>query len=156
MMDDMIDHGWDEAQKIFHPQTLDANEKVFERQLRAGFDAILHHQVLARGLLPALTKASGRFSRAQATANQVAIACALERYHLKNRAYPESLAALVPNFIAEIPNEVVSTNAMRYLRSGSGYILYSAGWDQVDDGGALINTKNNQSQKGDWTWRVDR
>ncbi|HEY0548681.1 MAG TPA: hypothetical protein VGF13_03710, partial [Verrucomicrobiae bacterium] len=156
MMDDMIADGWDASAKVFHPQTLDANEKAFAKQLRGGFDAILHHQVLARLLLPALTKASGKFSRAQAAANQVALACALERYHKMQHAYPESLAALVPAYLADIPNEAVSTNAMRYRRNGDGYILYSAGWDGVDDGGALINTKAIETQKGDWVWRMDR
>jgi hypothetical protein len=156
MMDDMIANGWDASGKVFHPQTLDANEKAFTKQLRGGVDAILHHQVLARLLLPALTKASGRFSRAQATANQVALACALERYHKTQHAYPESLTALVPAYLADLPNEAVSTNAMRYVRAGDGYILYSTGWDGVDDGGALINTKATEAQKGDWVWRMGR
>jgi hypothetical protein len=156
LMDDMIANGWDAPTKVFHPKTLDANEEAFAKQMRGGFDAILHHQMLAHLLLPALTKASKRFSRAQATANQVALACARVRFYKSQRAYPESLAALVPGYLADIPNEAVSTNAMRYRRTGDGYILYSAGWDGVDDGGALINSKNIETQKGDWIWRMGR
>jgi hypothetical protein len=150
----MIADGWDPSAKLFRPQTLETNEKAFEKQLRWGPEAILHHHVVARLLLPALTKSSWKFSRAQATANQVALACALERYHKTHRAYPESLTALVPAYLAEIPNEAISTNAMRYLRNGDGYILYSAGWDGVDDGGALLSGKP-YAQKGDWVWRVE-
>jgi hypothetical protein len=155
-MDGMIANGWDAPGRIFHPRTLDENEKAFTKELRGGFGAVLNHQVFAHLLLPALTKASTKFSRAQATANQVALACALERYHKTHRAYPESLAPLMPNYLADIPNEAVSTNAMRYLRSGDGYVLYSVGWDGLDDGGALINTKNVDAQKGDWVWRMGR
>ena len=153
MMDGMIANGWDAPSKVFHPKTLDENGEAFTKELRGGVDAILHHQVLARLLLPALTKASTKFSRAQSTANQVALACALERYHKAQHAYPESLAALVPAYLADIPNEAVSTNAMRYLRTGDGYILYSAGWDGVDDGGTLLD-KHKELEKGDWVWRM--
>ena len=155
MLDGMIANGWVSSSKEFHPRVLNENEKAFTKELRGGFGAIIHHQVLGRLLLPALTKASTKFARAQATANQVAIACALERYHRTHRAYPESLAVLTPTFLVEIPNEAVSTNAMRYLRTGDGYILYSAGWDGVDDGGALLK-KQSEPEKGDWVWRVDR
>ncbi len=157
MMDGMIAGGWDTTTKTFHPKMLDENEKAFQKQLKPGFTGFLHHQTLSHLLLPALTKASRRFCRAQSTANQVALACALERYRLKHHAYPETLTALVPNFIADIPNEVVSTNAMRYVRNGDGYLLYSEGWDGVDDGGVLLSkATSGKPEKGDWVWRMDK
>jgi hypothetical protein len=157
-MDGMITNGWDADAKVFHPRSLDQNEKSFEAQMRGGFSAIWHHQVLAHLLLPALTKASMKFSRAQSTANQAALACALERYYLGHGSYPDSLSKLVPEYLARIPNQAVSDQPMKYLPTGEGYILYSVGWDGVDNGGAFLKPINGNPeivhpQDGDWVWR---
>ena len=153
LMDGLVANGWDAETGVFHPLALDENEKRLQSQMSGGFSAVWHHHVLARLLIPALTKASRRFSRAQATANQAALACALERYHLSHGAYPESLAQLVPQYLAKIPNQAISTEVMRYVRTGDRFILYSVGWDGVDDNGAFAVAKEGEPEKGDWVWR---
>ena len=43
----------------------------------------------------------------QTRVNEALIACALERYHLANGQYPETLAALAPQFLEKIPNDLI-------------------------------------------------
>jgi hypothetical protein len=77
------------------------------------------------------------------------VACALERYHLAHNDYPESLDALVPAFLDQLPHEVVDAKALRYQRTqDSRYLLYSVGWNQRDEGGLRANAV----EQGDWVW----
>jgi hypothetical protein len=155
LLDGLVDGGWDSRHKVFHLQQVGSNEEEFKFHLELGWKAILHHQVLANLTLPALTKASVRYARGQNTANQIALACAIERYRIANGTFPEKLAALVPQFIPAIPNEAVSPSPMRYSRKENGYVLYSAGWDGRDDRGAMAApAKQNAPEKGDWVWRI--
>ncbi len=64
-------------------------------------------------------------------------AVALERYRAghENR-YPESLAALAPTYLSVIPRDIFADAPLKYERHGNGYLLYSVGSDQKDDGGS--------------------
>ena len=86
------------------------------------------------------------------------IAIALERYHLKQGAYPGSLDALTPVFMQEIPTDIINGEPLNYHLTPDGrFILYSVGWNGKDDGG--IAFKGNSigtgidMNKGDWVWR---
>ncbi len=64
------------------------------------------------------------------------VACALERYRLADGQLPEKLEALVPRYLAKIPNDVIDGQPLRYrLESDGNYVIYSIGWNQTDDGG---------------------
>ncbi len=67
---------------------------------------------------------------------------ALEDHRDKHGAYPDSLAALAPDFIAEVPTDAVSDRPFGYrlLKDdphGRGYLLYSLWLDQEDQGGKM-------------------
>jgi hypothetical protein len=154
-MDRLTAGTWDLSSRVIHPRAVDENNRQFlERVKRGPMDAFWNHYMFAKMLLPALEKSSVKFARAQSTANQAALACALERHWLAHGKYPEALTELVPKFIAQIPNEVVSDQPMRYRRTEHGFTLWSAGWDGADDGGTLLQSaKNNETEKGDWVWQ---
>jgi hypothetical protein len=42
----------------------------------------------------------------------------------------------------------LSEEPLRYQRKGDGYLLYSIGWNQKDDGGVLAK----DYREGDWPW----
>jgi hypothetical protein len=91
-------------------------------------------------------------ARAQTTADEAAIACALERYRLANGEFPEKLTDLAPRFVWALPNDLLSGQPYKYSRTGDGrFLLYSVGWNGKDDGGVsgdrLFDPKN-----GDWVW----
>jgi DNA-directed RNA polymerase specialized sigma24 family protein len=113
------------------------------------FDAFLHHRVLASLLLPALSKVEQRGANAQAYVEMAVLACGLERYHLANGAYPETLAEIAPRFLGRIPNDVVSDRPYHYQRTANGrFVLYSNGWNAADEGGV----EDRNSSQGDWVW----
>lgn len=73
---------------------------------------------------------------------------ALARYRLKHGAYPQTLDALVPEFLAELPIDRYSGKPFLYKLTDGKPLLYAAGVDQDDDGGEPM-TPNNGPWPGD-------
>ncbi len=91
-------------------------------------------------------------ARAQTTVDEARVACALERYRLANGQFPETLAALVPQFLDKVPPDVIGGEPLKYRREGGGqYLLYSVGWNGQDDGGKIVPGGSAPVQ-GDWVW----
>ena len=114
--------------------------------------------------LPAFGGAVKKFAYAQTSVDLARVAIALERYRLAHGAYPESLDALAPQFIAKLPHDIINGQPLHYRRDppspGSGaasgqFVLYSVGWNETDDGGVVGLTKNGSVDinTGDWVWR---
>ena len=83
---------------------------------------------------------------------QTRIACALERYRLQHGAYPDSLDALVPAFIAGIPNDALARQKFHYrLDAPDKFRLWSVGWNETDEGG-ITATSRGALDKDDWVW----
>jgi len=101
-----------------------------------------------------------KFAQAQLWVDETRIACALERYRLAKGVYPESLDALAPAYIDSVPHDIMNGEAYHYRLNPDGtFLLYSVGWNQVDDGGKVAyKTGYDQSlkqidyEKGDWVW----
>ncbi len=92
--------------------------------------------------------------RDQTLVNEGQIACALERYRLARGEYPEKLDSLAPQFITKLPHDIITGDALKYHRTESGgFVLYSVGWNQADDGGQISNPRDRaDAKKGDWCW----
>ncbi len=140
------------------PRKAASDEHEVERQIFTGsweglkLYAILHHRLMALVMLPGLRNIHAKAAIAQTAADQAALACALERYRLANGQFPETLAALSPQFMAHAPNDVITGEPFKYRRTEDGqFILYSVGWDEKDDGGVPGKTLFDQTQ-GDWVW----
>ena len=61
-------------------------------------------------------------------------AAALKLHQLQNGAYPESLAALTPDPLDALPVDPFSGKAFRYERRDKGFVLWSVGPNEWDDG----------------------
>ena len=126
-----------------------------------GIKAAIRHTILARMFLPALTGSIPKACRAQVFTHLAIAACALERHRLARGSYPESLAALAPEF-GPLPPDPMSGQPFRYERTADGrFRLWSVGWNGKDDGGtvALTGTPASKSriiifEQGDWVWPV--
>ncbi|MBN1513015.1 MAG: hypothetical protein JXB13_13450 [Phycisphaerae bacterium] len=65
-----------------------------------------------------------------------ALTClAIRDFHLSRGRFPDELGELVPEFLPRLPIDYGDRNRLRYRREGDGFILYSVGWNGVDDGG---------------------
>jgi hypothetical protein len=116
-----------------------------------------------------LLKSFGRVSspqsavQAQTGVNLARIACGLERCRLARGHFPDSLAALVPDYLDKLPHDIINGQPLQYRLSQDGqFILYSVGWNGKDDGGAYPKTAKTAglfasfkylAETGDWVWR---
>jgi len=106
--------------------------------------------------MPGFQNAVIRFAYAQESVDLARVAIALERYRLAHGEHPESLDALAPQFIANLPHDIINGQPLHYRRTADGqFVLYSVGWNETDDGGVVALTKagNLDNRKGDWVWK---
>jgi hypothetical protein len=88
--------------------------------------------------------------------SRAGLACRL--YKSRNGRYPESLEELVPGILAEIPIDPFTGKPLVFRREGEGFIVYSLGSNQKDDGGrsTYAITQLVMDKDDDWSWREDR
>ncbi|MDD5261564.1 MAG: hypothetical protein PHD76_06905 [Methylacidiphilales bacterium] len=111
---------------------------------------LLGYRLLSSLALPSLNGVIRKTAQIQTQINLAAVACGLERYRLAHGKLPDSLQALVPNYIPQLPHDLITGAALHYNRvSDQDYILYSTGWDGKDDGGVFYKKHKEQ---GDWVW----
>lgn len=117
--------------------------------------------ILACLMLPATTPVISRAAYTAALNNQTIIACALERWYLEHKSYPDSLEELKREGESPLPGDPMSGGPMHYRRTADGhYALWSVGFDGKDDGGKrMLDPKKLDSTrfsdpkyKGDWVW----
>ena len=109
---------------------------------------------IAGMLVPAVTQSHMKAGRGQNIVDCEMVAIAIERYQLKNGKLPNTLGELAPTFIDKIPTDVIDGKPIRYIQKDGGYILYSIGYNKVDDGGVTgFNAKGSPDYKtGDWAY----
>lgn len=101
--------------------------------------------------LPSLTGTFRKAAKYQTEVSQTRVAIALERYRMKYGGYPEKLDALVPEFLAKLPLDLVTMEPFLYRREATGkFTLWSVGWDEIDDEA----TPGKKDDEGDWVWGV--
>jgi hypothetical protein len=152
-----LEGGFDVGAKRVFPEKIASNMKALNRAFagRNRITTILtRHQLLAAVMLPALGDVPKKGAIGQVTADEAALACALERYRLAHEQFPDKLDGLIPDFISALPHDVISGGAYKYQRSGDSFKLYSVGWNETDDGGKVV-MKGSQLDPtaGDWVWQ---
>ncbi len=106
--------------------------------------------------VPVLTRSFRKTLYIQSQIDQTIVACAIERYRLANGRLPASLDELVPKFLPELPRDIMSGEPMIYrAESPTDYLLYSVGWNQMDDGGSMKKPSRSFSESEDWVWGAE-
>ncbi len=140
-----------------------SNAIIYPQRARARKDALASesprapYSYLCAILIPNTIKAWQKTAHQQTRVNEALIACALERYHIANHSYPETLDALVPRFAEKLPHDLIGGGPLHYRRTNNGsFVLYSIGWNEKDDGGKseLDGAGNESEETGDWVWRA--
>jgi len=136
------------------PRAIDRNREALQRDLNRSL--VLHHTGFARLLCTNLIQTFEKAAIAQDRANQTIVACGLERYRLATGRYPESLDALVPRFIDQLPMDVCNGQPDKYrLVNQSQFLLYGVGWNETDDNGTVAmksDGSDTDPNRGDWVW----
>jgi hypothetical protein len=152
MMEDYYVPLADVGQGTFSPDLARRGEAALAAETKTGSPFNLYERLM----LPSLGNAARKFAYGQASVNLARTAIALERCRLAQGAFPQSLAALSPEFIAKVPHDVIGGQPLKYRREPDGlFVLYSVGWNEKDDGGApgLNQHGSADLQSGDWVWR---
>ena len=146
----------DLKKRTVSPSEAQHGSTVFEQETKV----ITPYTVFERMLVPALGTIVKKFAQAQSSVDLARTAIALERYRLARGGYPESLDALSPQFIAQVPHDVIGGQPLKYRRESDGqFVLYSVGWNEKDDEGEVALKKNSSSvdpDQGDWVWRYPK
>lgn len=99
--------------------------------------------------MPNLKIATITLSRTQTRINQARIAIALERFRIRRRMLPDDLSSLVPEFIDELPHDLIGGEPLHYQKSeDGGYVLWSVAWNGIDEKGK----RSDDREAGDWVW----
>ena len=144
----------DVEHQMVSPEAVRRNETAETNEL----SHLAFYDVFARMLFPALVPAVKRFAYGQESVNLAHTAIALERYRLAHGMLPESLDTLAPQFIGQVPHDIINGQPLHYLRtSDSQFALYSVGWNETDDDGEVVlqkgSTPNVDINQGDWVWQ---
>lgn len=114
------------------------------------------YDVLTQTLVAALGGYANRVAFAQNAVNMARIGIALERFRLAQGEFPDLLDPLTPQFMQQVPHDVINGQPLHYRQTSDGqFILYSVGWNEVDDGGRVITNKYGtvDRNRGDWVWK---
>jgi hypothetical protein len=112
--------------------------QVFKEEQAALAHRPLHRMmyIMMTMAVPALDGAIEKTVECQTQVDQSRFACALERYRLAHGSYPSSLDALVPEYLAKIPNSPIKGKPMNYsLKPDGSFLLWSPGWELKSLGG---------------------
>ncbi len=91
---------------------------------------------------------------AQTNVNEAIVACEIERYRLAHGALPATLGDL---HMPDLPHDIINGQPLHYSVNGDDYLLYSVGWNEVDDGGKVVlkpNSTTPDPDQGDWVWSL--
>lgn len=110
--------------------------------------------VFAKTLLPAFERAFEKAAQTQHYIELAKVAIALEQFYLARQSYPETLAALSPDWLPSPPMDPMTRKPWQYQRlETTGFLLYSVGKDGVDGGGVQLHKKDTNA-KDDLGWRI--
>ena len=77
------------------------------------------------------------------------LALTIERYRRQHNKIPDSLDNLFPGYTESIPVDPFTGKKLFYRTDEDSYMIYSVGFNRVDDGGSIIPELNEKSPK-DW------
>lgn len=87
-------------------------------------------------------------------------ALAIERYRLSRGQLPAGFDDLVPVYLLEVPRDPFDGRPLRYRRLEPGFVVYSIGLDETDDGGQqrrpVKGSKGGEASAHDMTFIVQR
>ncbi|NBV22386.1 MAG: hypothetical protein EBS05_10785 [Proteobacteria bacterium] len=108
--------------------------------------------LLSRMTLPFTRNVPLKFATFETVRRLTFTAITLHRHRLKHGKFPESLGALVPEFLAEVPRDFMDGQPLRYkLQPDGQFLLWSVGEDFKDAGGDPTSaTSLGAEEEGNW------
>lgn len=129
---------WIDALDATHGKGLNARRfSVFERDRKLFTDSWWNRfRYPSTGLgMPNLENIAVQGAKLQDQTALARTVCALRRYHLAQGVYPVDLNVLVPTYLPAVPTDISTLRPLFYRREGSGFRLWTPGWNERDEGG---------------------
>jgi hypothetical protein len=139
-------HVTDRAKASILAALLDALQTVTQHRVMVAAFRMGPWGVISNHAMPA---------RAHVSTDLAKTACALERHRLAHGEFPATLADLVPTFLKEVPRDLIRGQPLVYRRlEDQSFLLYSIGWNGVDNGGQPDTDLDASPDvgSGDWVW----
>jgi hypothetical protein len=161
LFDSRVLAGFDVQTGRLHPRRIEEARKALELDL--GGSALWRHNALSNLLLSHELDVFNKAALGQTRLELAVTACALERYRLVRGDLPQTLDALVPEFVNALPLDPCGEGPLKYRRDGARqeprptgrFLLYGVGWDESDDGGTTVMNADGSGTSrstGDWVW----
>lgn len=158
---DAIMDTWDaRLQKPYRDlQNDDPDRQIME--LRTNLIQTVRYALLST-TMPSLNRTQVTAERILGQQDGLRVALALEQHRRKHHAYPETLDALAPDFLASVPADRIDGKSLRYALKDGAPVIYSVGADRDDDAGrsplrdgkpasnAVAEWKSDRPVDGDW------
>lgn len=137
------------AELPFH-ESIDDERVALEQSM---LEAREHYRIITSIIVP--TFAPVRTNLVQSDSKQLLAltGLSLSAYYRDHAKYPETLEALVPDYLDELPIDPLSGESFLYRKEGEGYSLYGLGPNRVDDGGETNEEGGADDEYGDLIWR---
>jgi len=116
-------------------------------------------KILGVMAVPAYTRAKDEEAKAEARLDVAQVALALKLRKVEHGAYPDSLDALSPALLDEVPEDPCTGKPLVYVRQDAGFLVYSIGLNGKDDGGLKETEKAGKKVNpgtDDIAWRCAR
>src|SRR5690606_15517635 len=134
--------------------TADASDYPTAMQSMPDEEAVIRNRWLdlyAYVLLPSLGRAVEADFRCRTEMHLAAAALAVAAYRADNDGrWPDSLEALVPNYLPELPRDAMAHGAPPIRYDAARRILWSVGTDTEDDGGDATSTRASGDRASLW------
>ena len=118
-----------------------------------------YSRILVASAVPAWIRAIEEETKAEARLAVAQVALALKLHKAEHGAYPDSLDALSPAFLDEVPGDPCTGSSPNFRREADGFLLYSIGLNGKDDGGITETWKEDKKVNpgtDDIAWRATR
>jgi hypothetical protein len=126
--------GW-LIEAVDDPQALLAAARRMDKEV----SSLPSTQFLTKILIPSLSRACELHARVIAQLRSTRAGLAAEQYRMKTGKLPDSLNALVPDYLPEVPLDPFDGKPLRLLATDEGIVIYSFGEDGYDDEGFVVD-----------------
>ena len=136
------------------PQNLAAADNFKKAEKEVEQNHYYLSKLFVTALSSAVTKEANNFAYLRTSITAIAV----ERFRLAHGRLPENLNELVPQFLSAVPIDPFDGQPLRYHRLAKGYVIYSIGSDDHDDGGREkpADWKSTDKTTYDITFTVER
>lgn len=136
---EQVDRSYEEVARYFGKTPYELHEIGWEDN---DWEKLAPDLLMMQILAPAFGRVQQLNWRLRADESALGAVIALKLYRARHGRYPEQLVDLVcDKIIEEVPNDPFGEGAFIYRKAGDDFILYSAGYNFVDDGGSMENYK---------------